>query len=165
MGLLDGLRRLLPGQPTDRPETDPDAPGTVGLAPVDEIVSETVAARQERAAERLLDDERLRGSLTDEQFQPLLDWGLAIVDRVAAATAGDTDERAEERIDAALADLRDAIATIDRMAESSGAEPSARVARVVEAVTATQTASEGRAVAHRLSAALGPTDSAQADRP
>ena len=165
MGLLDGLRRLLPGQPTDRPETAPEVPGTVGLAHVDEIVSEAVAARQERAAERLLDDERLRGSLTDEQFQPLLDWALAIVDRLAAATAGESEEAAERGIDAALADLRDAIATIDRIAESSGDDESDRVARAVEAVTATQSASEGRAVAHRLSAALGPADSAQADRP
>ncbi len=68
-----------------------------------------VAARQEWAAERLLEDERLRGELTDDEFQPLLDWALATVDRVAAETAGQTEEVARRRLEAALDRIRDAI--------------------------------------------------------
>jgi hypothetical protein len=45
-------------------------------------------ARQEYAANLLLEDSRLRGALTDEQFQPLLDWALTWTDAYAASTVG-----------------------------------------------------------------------------
>src|SRR5262245_50560157 len=48
---------------------------------------QAVAARQERVASRLLEDERLRGDLTDDEFQPLLDWAMAAADRLVASTA------------------------------------------------------------------------------
>jgi hypothetical protein len=71
---------------------------------------EAVAARQERAASRILDDERLRGDLTDDEFQPLLDWALAAADRLVASTARLSDERAEQRIDGGLSAIREAVA-------------------------------------------------------
>lgn len=73
--------------------------------PGDEVDS-AVAARQERAAGRILDDESLRGGLTDDEFQPLLDWALAAADRVAAATAGLSDDTADARLDERLGQIR-----------------------------------------------------------
>ena len=64
---------------------------------------DAVARRQERAAERLLEDERLRGSMTDDEFKPLLEWALATVDRVAAATAGEPDAVAAGEAEAVAA--------------------------------------------------------------
>ena len=37
---------------------------------------------------RILEDERLRGDLTDDEFQPLLGLGADRADRIAASTAG-----------------------------------------------------------------------------
>ena len=69
----------------------------------------TVLARQERAAERILDDEGLRGDLADDEFQPLLDWALMAADRIAAGTAGLSDDEADQRLDAQIARVKDAV--------------------------------------------------------
>jgi hypothetical protein len=68
-----------------------------------------VAARQERAAGRLLDDERLRGDLTDDEFQPLLDWALAVVDTIAVSTLSLAPNAAERRLDAGVSDVTEII--------------------------------------------------------
>jgi hypothetical protein len=70
---------------------------------------EAIAARQERAASRILEDERLRGDLADDEFQPLLDWAMAAADRLAASTAGLSDARAESRLDGGLSAIREAV--------------------------------------------------------
>ena len=69
----------------------------------------TIASRQERAASRILDDERLRGDLADDEFQPLLDWALAETDRVAASTDGKSDGDADALIDAKLEAIREIV--------------------------------------------------------
>src|SRR5215208_2693241 len=69
-------------------------------------LDEVVEARARRAAERLVDDERLRRNLTDEQFGPLLEWALGLVDRGAEATVGESDEAAERSLDRVLVRLR-----------------------------------------------------------
>jgi hypothetical protein len=74
------------------------------------VADEAVAARQERAASRLLEDESLRGDLTDDEFQPLLDWAMATADQLVASTAGLSDGRAERRIDGGLGAIREAVA-------------------------------------------------------
>src|SRR6476620_6322454 len=81
---------------------------TDGAAPA-AVDDPAVAARQERAAGRLLDDERLRGDLTDDEFQPLLDWALAAADRLVASTAALSDDQAEQRIEAGLGALKEAV--------------------------------------------------------
>jgi hypothetical protein len=91
----------------------PDAATSDGLSPVEPAVAPehlpvsagTVAARQERAAGLILDDERLRGDLTDDEYQPLLDWALAASDQLVerAATADD---------DAAQAEIRERVARV-----------------------------------------------------
>jgi hypothetical protein len=97
------------GQPTDeptRPEVEAPAEPAISAAESD---PGAVAARQERAAGRILEDERLRGDLTDDEFQPLLDWALAVTDRVAASTASLSDDEADSRIDAVIEALREAV--------------------------------------------------------
>jgi hypothetical protein len=71
--------------------------------------SPEIAGRQERAASRLLDDERLRGDLTDDEFQPLLDWALAAADRIVAETAGQSDEQAAPRVERGLGVIRESV--------------------------------------------------------
>jgi hypothetical protein len=70
-------------------------------------------SRRERAASRLLDDERLRGGLTDDEFKPLLDWALDLMDRVVLTTRGENDDRADDAIGIA----RQEISEISRHAD------------------------------------------------
>jgi hypothetical protein len=139
MGLFAALRDRLFGTPTVAPEADAPQPvepaetqasvdegepASPESPPGDEMprrsnkqepantpaTDEAVAARQERAASRILEDERLRGDLTDDEFQPLLDWAMAAAERLVASTAGLSDERAEERIDSGLSAIRETVA-------------------------------------------------------
>lgn len=66
----------------------------------------SVAERERRLAERLLEDEALRGELDDAAWQPIQDWLLARAARLAASTAALDDEAAQPILDAALAALR-----------------------------------------------------------
>jgi hypothetical protein len=86
-----------------RPEDQPASADAATASTAD------LSGRQERAAGRLLDDERLRGDLTDDEFQPLLDWAMAQAERLVDSTAGDSDEVAERRIDAGLSAVRDTV--------------------------------------------------------
>jgi phosphatidylserine/phosphatidylglycerophosphate/cardiolipin synthase-like enzyme len=91
--------------PAERQEGE--SPSTIAdpnVAPIGD--ADRVAARQERAAGRILDDERLRGDLTDDEYQPLLDWALAMTDRIAASTAGMDDSEADRVIDEGLVAVR-----------------------------------------------------------
>jgi len=132
MGLVRSLWKWIIGQadlPSVRP---PPRAASVGSknAPVDSIdpaaanqagvplaggsadrrehppLSDSVSARQERAAERLLEDESLRGDVTSEQLQPLLDWALEVSVRIIACTGAMTDAEAQAATDAGLARLR-----------------------------------------------------------
>ena len=98
-----------------------------------------VASRQRRAAERLLEDEQLRGSMTDEELNPLLEWALATVDRVAAATAGESDAVADERIERAVATIRRVFAAADRVlalaARRTGKDLNTEVQSLIDAAT------------------------------
>jgi hypothetical protein len=122
MGWLDRLRRAFrrespsppqrPASPPTRSDARPSAVGAPEPArpaeplPDPLVADPQVAAWQEWAAERLLEDETLRRDLTDEEFQPILDRALAIVDRVAAETAGQSDEAARLRLEATLDRIR-----------------------------------------------------------
>jgi hypothetical protein len=91
---------------SDAPLASDDPPAPAESAPAGEA---DLSGRQERAASRLLDDERLRGDLTDDEFQPLLNWAMAQAERLVDSTAHDTDEVAERRIDAGLGAVRDTV--------------------------------------------------------
>jgi hypothetical protein len=75
--------------------------------PPDPVVADSpdLESRRQRAAERLLEDERLRGDLTDEEFQPLLDWALTAIDRLVV-------DATEQDVDAATAQIRTVIQAI-----------------------------------------------------
>ena len=82
----------------------------------------TIASRQERAASRIVDDERLRGDLADDEFQPLLDWALAATDRIAAATAGLDDPSADQKIEDGVAAVKEIVRLVGEIATADGAE-------------------------------------------
>jgi hypothetical protein len=91
--------------PGDQPAAAADEPPQSELPPF----QDAVPGRQERAAGRILDDEGLRGDLTDDEFQPLLDWALAQTDRAAAATASQDDQAADAAIDGAIMTIREVL--------------------------------------------------------
>ena len=144
MNLLEAVRRALSGRPAsgnrlreaERLAVSPAVPESMP-GPDSRIVGQrpdrrgpasedVVASRQQRAAERLLEDERLRGSMTDEELEPLFEWALATVDRVAAATAAEASAPADEQIERALAAVRRAFAAVERVlalaSEGKGSE-------------------------------------------
>ncbi len=83
--------------------------------------SEAADALEKRVAEQLLGDEALRSDLTDDEFQPLLDWALdALHQRVAALADPATPEAETELAHVAeclRAVLRAANDTIGRRAD------------------------------------------------
>ena len=63
-------------------------------------------ALERSAAEQLLDDEKLRGDLTDDEYSPLQSWALdQLHARVMAIASPDTPE-AETEMEHAVGDLR-----------------------------------------------------------
>ena len=68
-----------------------------------------VEAWQERAAGRILEDERLRGDLTDDQFQPLLDWALSAADLAGAEAAAVRGESADALLDERMSRIKDVV--------------------------------------------------------
>lgn len=143
VGLLEMVRRALGGGSA---AADPGAPAPDARDPAWAAVSsaaeaapgDVVRQRQERAAGRLLDDERLRGGLTDEEFEPLLQWALGAIDQVVAGTAGEPEAVADERIDQALETIRRVLGVVDRAlarrAEGSSTEFEAELRSLTEAV-------------------------------
>jgi hypothetical protein len=63
-------------------------------------------ALEQRCAERLLEDEALRADLTDEEFQPLMDWALERLHQCAAALADPAAPEAEATMASVLDGLR-----------------------------------------------------------
>jgi phosphatidylserine/phosphatidylglycerophosphate/cardiolipin synthase-like enzyme len=115
MGLWVKLRTQLFGDedrvspPDETPAEGPNGE-SASTGPDSNVVpngdADRVAARQEQAAARILEDERLRGGLTDDEYQPLLDWALTMTDRIAASTAGMDDSEADRAIEAGLEAVR-----------------------------------------------------------
>jgi hypothetical protein len=95
--------------------------------------------RQQRLIERVQEDERLRGDLTDDAATALVEWASQ---RVAAAAADparpDTDVEAEVQ----------AIRTAARAAARAGEADSQRVVALAEAALARQAETAGSAQAH-----------------
>jgi hypothetical protein len=70
-------------------------------------------SRRKRAAGRLLDDESLRGGLTDDEFKPLLDWALDVMDRVVLSTDGEDDQRVDNAIGTAGEEIAELLRQAD----------------------------------------------------
>lgn len=98
---------------SDREADTKEPEGATARSEAASSPAQTVA-RQERAAERLLEDESLRGDLADEEYQPLLDWALATSDQVVARTATPSDAEADVVVDAALGQLREVVRSAAR---------------------------------------------------
>ncbi|MCC7367806.1 MAG: hypothetical protein IT306_05260 [Chloroflexi bacterium] len=97
------------GEADSAPEAEVPAEAEADVSSDPPPFADAVPGRQERAAGRILDDEGLRGDLTDDEYQPLLDWALAQTDALAAATAALDDEQADTTIEAGLVAIRDAL--------------------------------------------------------
>jgi hypothetical protein len=127
----------------------------------------SLGARRERAAGRIVDDERLRGPLADETFAPLQEWALGWVDAYARATAGLDDAAAEAALEAGLGWARAQLGALvglladwpslsetaraDRLARLAPTFPSPRLARAAGALASIADPSEAAA---RVAAAL-----------
>jgi len=84
--------------------------------------ADPVASREQRLAERLLEDEALRDDLDDATWQPIQDWLLAVVRRVASSTVGLDDAAAQPVLDDGQARLRSAVTTLaDALGAGTGA--------------------------------------------
>jgi hypothetical protein len=76
-------------------------------APTPTGSSSVVAARERSLAERLLEDESLRGGLDDQTWAPVQDWLLREAHRAAVRTEGLDDAAAEAELDRTWERLRD----------------------------------------------------------
>jgi hypothetical protein len=74
--------------------------------------ADAIAARERTLAERLLEDEALRGDLDDATWQPIQDWMLVQAHRIAAATTGMDDAAAQPVLDNGQAALRQVATTL-----------------------------------------------------
>jgi hypothetical protein len=99
--------------PTEaEPPASAESPPAVH-SPLDaESPEESVDVRERRLAERLLEDEGLRGDLDDATWQPIQDWLLATAGHLARGTQGLTDAEADEHLHRARRALKDAAQVI-----------------------------------------------------
>jgi hypothetical protein len=95
-------------------------------------------ALEQRFAERLLEDEALRSALTDDEFQPLLDWALARVHSLAKAVEDPAASEAEAQMEDLTGGLAAVLRTVNDAVgarfELSPAEFAARLASLAEAL-------------------------------
>jgi hypothetical protein len=89
-------------------------PATPGLVP----------AREQRLAERLLEDEALRRDLDDATWQPLQDWLLEAARRVAQTTGDLDDAAANEVLDQGQSSLRRMVQVLGQALADGTAAPS-----------------------------------------
>jgi hypothetical protein len=66
-------------------------------------------ARREYAANAIVEDARLRGELTDEQYEPIQAEALAYVDAAAQKTGRMGEEKARRLIDQAVTEAKERI--------------------------------------------------------
>jgi hypothetical protein len=64
-------------------------------------------------SERLVEDESLRGNLTDEEFQPLLDWAMKRIGDLVTALGGMPPAQAAAKLRRAGEQIRDLLRVID----------------------------------------------------
>lgn len=118
-----------------------------------------ITSRQERAAGLILDDERLRGALTDEEYQPLLDWALAASDRVVASTTGQNDATAEQAIASGLQAIKEVVqAAGSAVASGSGTNPASQTALLDGLLSRLEAAGLGGGVTDRARDLLAGVD-------
>jgi hypothetical protein len=82
-----------------------------------------VQARREYAANAILEDARLRGELTDEQYEPIQAEALAYVDEVARKS------RQAAEIDRAIAEAKERVRARVAAQQAASESPLARLLR------------------------------------
>jgi hypothetical protein len=93
-----------------------------------------VRRREQRLAERFLEDEALRAGLDDATWQPLQDWLLVVITRLAASTRSLGDDAAQPTLDAGQARLRQVVAELAEVLSDGTGSPkfAERLAAVAE---------------------------------
>jgi len=120
----------------------------------------SLGARRERAAGRIVDDERLRGPLADEAFAPLQEWALGWVDAYARATAGLDAAAAEAALEAGLGWARAQLgALVGLLADWPSLSPTARADRLAR-LAPTFPAPRLAGAASRLGSIADPSEAA-----
>src|SRR5829696_7488123 len=92
--MFDKLRAWLRLRTIETPETEVSTPANVPESSETETSGSTDAVflerptdpRTERLAERLMEDEALRGNLEDVAWQPIQDWALELLGDLARRT-------------------------------------------------------------------------------
>lgn len=127
-------RCALPDSPPlhDLP-TDESINDVIPAPTVTPVSAATVAARQEHAAGLILEDERLRGDLTDDEYQPLQTWALAASDRIVEQTIVPDDDAAMAEIGVHVAQVKEAVSLA---AEAVAAHVSGAVGQRASALAA-----------------------------
>ena len=91
-----------------------------------------VERRAARAAESLLENERLTADLDDAAAQVLLDWGIALAKTIAQSTASMDDAAAEEAMYPRMRALRQLLRAVNRGAVSDVQSQVEWAAQIVE---------------------------------
>lgn len=95
--------------PVDGSVVDREAPG-----------DDRIARRERRAAESILDDERLTDALDDNAAKSLIDWGLAAAKRLALNTAGLADDDADHVLENGMQATRRMMRYANMLAAGAG---------------------------------------------
>jgi hypothetical protein len=141
--MFDKLRAWLALRRTANRETESSIPAAApqSFEPQESRSADVVVfehptdPRTERLAERLLEDETLRGNLEDMAWQPIQDWALEILGDLARRTKDLDDPEAAPVLDRAYSSLRQAIGALADIAEH-GPE-SSEVSKPMETLRAT----------------------------
>jgi hypothetical protein len=100
--------------PKDTAPAPGQQPAPTAVAPAKPAVSPDDLANA--AIERLTEDERLRGDLTDDGYQPLQDWAVARLQRIAHEAAHHPDPQAA--MDGFTAQIRSFVGAAVQAAEN-----------------------------------------------
>ena len=77
---------------------------------------EELKRREQRAVERILENESLTADLDDDAAKVLIDWGVACAKQIARGTSGLFDAQGDETMDFRLRDLRRLMRAVNRWA-------------------------------------------------
>lgn len=92
--------------------------------------------RVNRAAESILENERLTANLDDESAQVLIDWGVACAETIARSTAGLNDKEAEEAMYPRLRATRRLMRRVNRWVANRRTMDAATGAASLDEITA-----------------------------
>jgi hypothetical protein len=111
------------GQSASTPYVPQEPPPPAEPTPVDQLA--------EALSERLVEDESLRGDLTDDEYQPLLDWATKRIEQLAESARPLAPATAERYFNQVADQLLELLRTIElAVAQRGGASPELVVSRL-----------------------------------